>query len=32
MALHSRLRATKDGGQDLRLLSVMLHGVSDSGY
>lgn len=31
MALHSRLWATKDG-EDLRLSSVMLHGVSDRGY
>lgn len=31
MALHSRLLAAKDG-DDLRLLSVMLHGVSDRGY
>lgn len=31
MALHSRLRTTEDG-EDLSLLSVMLHGVSDRGY
>lgn len=30
-SLHSRLRATKDG-ENLSLLSVMLHGVSDRGY